>query len=274
MNQNSMDELDELAPLQSDRPGDRTLLRQQLSLAFLAGFSVAQEEWLKLQERSIVAAAIEQARALLKNRAASQPDRLRHAFAAGRRCMRTLHLGLPRPQGCAPQRDRPADDSLKLFVRQPFTESGRDQQALVEQVLRQIERHNGRPRPFAYLAGRQAESADSFRTSFEAETGQRFTPQGFRSHRLQRLSQADAFVNIRVGMSESSAFEIAYHVFKGACTPLLFLVWKRTPLKTTLLKELGQLCEVTYLEFEHADELGDGIAEFFHRCGGPRAAAA
>jgi len=136
----------------------------------------------------------------------------------------------------------------------------------LEGVLARIEQSNGAPHAFSYLTGHQAESADTFRASFEAEAGQPFTPQNFRAWRLARLAQADAFVNIRVGMSESSAFELSYHVFRGACTPVLFLVWKHAPIKTTLLKDLGNLCDVTYLEFEHADDLDAGLAEFFRRC--------
>jgi carbamoyl-phosphate synthase large subunit len=63
---------------------------------------------------------------------------------------------------------------------------------------------------FHYLTGRHAESSTTFRTSFEAGTGQPFTPQNFRGYRLALLDQADALINIRVGLSESSAFEIAY----------------------------------------------------------------
>jgi carbamoyl-phosphate synthase large subunit len=80
------------------------------------------------------------------------------------------------------------------------------------------------------------------------------------------LAQADAFINIRVGMSESSAFELSYHIFKGSCAPVLFLVWKHSPIKTTLLRELDDLCDITYLEFEQADELRPGIADFIRRC--------
>ena len=94
-----------------------------------------------------------------------------------------------------------------------------------------------------------------------------------RAWRLERLAQADAFINVRVGMSESSAFELSYHVFRGACTPVLFLVWKHAPIKTTLLKDLQNVCDVTYLEFEHADDLDAGLGDFFHRCARSRAAA-
>ena len=46
-------------------------------------------------------------------------------------------------------------------------------------------------------------------------------------------------------------------------TPVLFLVWKHAPIKTTLIRELQDLCDVTYLEFEHVDELRKGIHAFF-----------
>jgi carbamoyl-phosphate synthase large subunit len=152
---------------------------------------------------------------------------------------------------------------LNLFIRQPFTESDHDQQRLIADVLQVIDSANGFPYAFQYLTGNQAESAATFKKSFETETSRPFTPQNFRNHRLALLDRADAFINIRVGMSESSAFEIAYHVFKGRRTPILFLVWKHAPIKTTLIRELDDLCDVTYLEFEHADDLRRGVHQFF-----------
>lgn len=245
----------------SGRPGDQALVRQQLSSAFLAGVAKSQEELLFKPRGSLVAAAVREARALLKNRAAGHEDRLWHAFHSGARAARALASF--EPPRHAPQADTPVDRALKLFVRQPLTESGESHQALIADVLARIDECNGQPHRFDYLTGRKAESAATFRASFEADSGQAFTPQNFRAHRLQRLAQADAFVNIRVGMSESSAFELSYHVFRGACTPVLFLVWKHAPIKTTLLKDLHNLCDVTYLEFEHADDLREGLARFF-----------
>ena len=154
--------------------------------------------------------------------------------------------------------------ALKLFIRQPFTESDEQQQALIGDVMRLIDSANGAPFAFDYLTGTQAESAGTFKASFERSQGQPFTPQNFRRHRLALLDQADAMVNIRVGMSESSAFELAYHVFQGRRTPVLFLVWKHAPIKTTLIRDLDDLVDVTYLEFEHPDELRQGIHTFFH----------
>jgi hypothetical protein len=58
---------------------------------------------------------------------------------------------------------------------------------------------------------------------------------------------------------------MAYHIFAGRRTPMLFLVWRKAPIKTTLLREMQDLCEVSYLEFDHADELAEGVREFFGR---------
>jgi hypothetical protein len=255
--------MDRLYPPPSGKPGDQSLMRQQLSSAFLAGVAKSQEELLLKPSQSLVQAALLQARVLLKNRAATQDNRLWDAFMAGARAARaTAELGYAHAQ---PPVQCEADTALQLFIRQPFTESGETQQALVASVLDQIDACNGQPHAFDYLTGRQAENAQTFKRSFEAETGQAFTPQAFRAHRLGLLSRAEAFVNIRVGMSESSAFELSYHVFRGACTPVLFLVWKHAPIKTTLLKDLGNLCDVTYLEFEQADDLREGMVDFFHR---------
>jgi hypothetical protein len=254
--------LQALYPPPSGLPGDRSLLRQQLTSAFLAGVAKSQEELLLKAPGSLASAAVDEARTLLKNRAASPHWRLWQAFTAGARAARATAgfadaCHAPRAADVAP---------LKLFIRQPLTESGEAQQALIAAVLERIDEHSDAPHAFRYLAGRNAESADTFKASFEREAGQAFTPQAFRAHRLALLTQADAFINIRVGMSESSAFELSYHVFRGACTPVLFLVWKHAPIKTTLLKDLHNLCDVTYLEFEHADDLRAGLSEFFRRC--------
>jgi carbamoyl-phosphate synthase large subunit len=41
-------------------------------------------------------------------------------------------------------------------------------------------------------------------------------------------------------------------------------VWKHAPIKTTLIPDLDDLCDVTYIEFEHVDELRKGIHRFFN----------
>ncbi len=164
------------------------------------------------------------------------------------------------------------EQAVKLFIRQPFTESDADQQRMISEIMLLIDSANGAPYPFDYLTGIHAESALTFKQSFEREQGKPFTPKNFRDHRLQLLDQADAMINIRVGMSESSAFELSYHIFKGRCTPVLFLVWKGAPIKTTLIRELEDLADVTYVEFDRVEELREGIHRFFqtHHLGAGR----
>jgi carbamoyl-phosphate synthase large subunit len=169
------------------------------------------------------------------------------------------------PERRAQRRPEPklGEQPVKVFIRQPFTESDQRQQRMIGDILQLIDSANGLPYTFNYLTGIQAESAVTFKQSFERETGEQFTPPNFRRHRLAFLAQAEVFINIRVGMSESSAFELGYHIFKGSNAPILFLVWKHAPIKTTLLRELEDLADVTYLEFEHVDELRRGIHQFF-----------
>jgi len=247
--------LERLLPPTNGLPGDQSRERGQIAAAFLAGVAQAHEEAHGTPATSFAAQAVQTARTLLKNRAATQADRASHAFLSGLRVARDAAA--------------PADTSetaLRLFVRQPFTESGETQQGVIASVLERIRACDGHPHGFRYLTGCKAESADTFRTAFEEETGRVFSPETFRAHRLRQLDQADVFVNIRAGMSESSAFELSYHVFRGACTPILFLIWKQAPIKTTLLKDLGSLCDVTYLEFDDPAELDEPLAAFFRSC--------
>jgi carbamoyl-phosphate synthase large subunit len=155
-------------------------------------------------------------------------------------------------------------EPVKLFIRQPFTESDVEQQRMISEILRLIDGVNGTPYPFDYLTGIEAESAQTFKQSFERDQRMPFTPKNFRDHRLALLDRADAMINIRVGMSESSAFELSYHIFKGRRTPVLFLVWNQAPIKTTLIRELDDLVDVTYIEFDRVEELREGIRHFFN----------
>jgi carbamoyl-phosphate synthase large subunit len=168
------------------------------------------------------------------------------------------------PERRVQRRERQADAPLiNLFIRQPFTESDREQQRLIDDILHIVDSANGVHYAFNYLTGDKAESSETFKKSFETLTSIPFTPKNFRDHRLRLLDQADAFINIRVGMSESSAFEICYHIFEGRRTPMLFLVWKGAPIKTTLIRELDDLCDVTYINFDRVDDLRRGIHQFF-----------
>ena len=74
-------------------------------------------------------------------------------------------------------------------------------------------------------------------------------------------------------MSESGAFEVSYNVFAEPRAPMYFAVWKHAPIKTTLLRELEEVCDVTYREFEDPEELRGDLQRFFHRVAGAAAAA-
>src|ERR1700719_1378794 len=66
-------------------------------------------------------------------------------------------------------------------------------------------------------------------------------------------------------MSESGAFEVSYNVFAEPRAPMFFAVWKHAPIKTTLLRELEDVCNVTYREFEDPEDLRVDLEHFFRR---------
>jgi hypothetical protein len=154
---------------------------------------------------------------------------------------------------------------LRLFIRQPLTQSGEESKGIVEGVLKIVEEIGQNGMRFEYLTGNEPLSEQTFRESFERSQGLPFTPTNFRSYRLSQLHRADAFLYIRTAMSESGAFEICYNVFSEPRAPMYFAVWKHAPIKTTLLRELEEVCDVTYREFEHPDELRGDLQHFFHR---------
>src|SRR5262249_32613856 len=69
----------------------------------------------------------------------------------------------------------------------------------------------------------------------------------------------------RTAMSESGAFEVSYNVFVEPRAPMFFAVWKHAPIKTTLLRELEEVCDVTYREFEYPEEFA--TTSIFRRIG-------
>lgn len=67
---------------------------------------------------------------------------------------------------------------------------------------------------------------------------------------MRQLRQADAFLYARTAMRESGAFEVCYNVYQEPRAPMFVAVWKQGPIKTTLLRELDDVGDVTYREFE------------------------
>jgi carbamoyl-phosphate synthase large subunit len=152
---------------------------------------------------------------------------------------------------------------IRLFVRQPLTETNGRESAVIQGVLDLLRQINGSPYELQLLTGQQAQSGNTFRRQFERETGQKFTPRNFRRVRLELLDQADVMLVIRTGLSESGAFEVAYNIFGGQGLPIFFAVWEEAPIRTTLLRDLNELAPVRYVTFRNPDELKQPLLDFF-----------
>jgi carbamoyl-phosphate synthase large subunit len=154
---------------------------------------------------------------------------------------------------------------LKLFIRQPLTQSGDESKKIVEGVLQIVDEIGRNGVRFEYLTGNTPLSDETFRENFEQSQGLVFNPVNFRRYRLGQLRRADAFLYVRTALSESGAFEVCYNVFAEPRAPMFFAVWKHAPIKTTLLRELDEVCDVTYREFEDPEELRSDLQQFLGR---------
>ena len=154
---------------------------------------------------------------------------------------------------------------LRVFVRQPFTESGNSEKEVVQGVLDVLRKMDGKPYKLITPTGFEAQSESTFRKAYERTFGKAFTPQNFRATRLENLRNADAMIVIRTGLSESGSFEVAYNIFGGRSVPILFAVWEKAPIKTTLLRELQEIADATYITFQSPEELEAPLHEFLVR---------
>ena len=158
--------------------------------------------------------------------------------------------------------------TINILLRQPLTQSSEAEAGLVAQCISEIERFDGHFARFHFLGGAGAQCDASFRENFERSIGAPFTPRNFRKHRLSMIRNADAFINLRTAMSESTAFEVAYNLFSGAAIPMFFAVWRKAPIRTTLIRDLQDLGDVTYVEFDKPRELRRPLWAFLRRvCG-------
>jgi carbamoyl-phosphate synthase large subunit len=155
--------------------------------------------------------------------------------------------------------------ALKLFIRQPLTQSDYESKEIVDGVLQIVDEIDRNGVRVEYLTGNIPLSDQTFRQNFEQSQGLAFNPVNFRRYRLRQLRRADAFLYIRTAMSESGAFEVCYNVFAEPRAPMFFAVWKHATIKTTLLRELEEVCDVTYREFEEPEELRGDLQHFFGR---------
>lgn len=145
--------------------------------------------------------------------------------------------------------------AIKIFVRQPLTQSGPSEAHIVQGILDGIIASEAMGTMLELVTGKEALDCETFHDAFEAETGEAFSPCRFRRKRLDSLSQADVMLVIRTGLSESGAFEIAYNIFGGRKIPIFFAVWEKAEIKTTFLRELEELVDVTYITFREPFEI-------------------
>ena len=155
--------------------------------------------------------------------------------------------------------------TINIMLRQPFTQSSSTEATLIGECISEIRRLDGHIAPLHFLGGASAQSEASFREDFERKVGAPFTPRTFREYRLALLGSADAFVNLRTGMSESTAFEIAYNLCAERPVPMFFAVWRNAPIRTTLIRELQDMGDVIYAEFDTPRELRTPLWEFLER---------
>ena len=153
----------------------------------------------------------------------------------------------------------------KVFIRQPFTESGCEEKEIVQSAMNEIQALQVEAN-LEFLTPTEAQDGSSFRESFEAHTGIMFTAKNFRNYRIGLLKQAHMFYYIRTAMSESGAFELANNAY-GRKIPVFFAVWEKTPIKTTLLRDLEDLCPCTYVTFACAKDLRAPLRAFLSKYG-------
>lgn len=151
---------------------------------------------------------------------------------------------------------------LNLFIRQSYTEAGETEMSVIQGVMDEIKGLDNLPHKLNFLTGKLAYNQDNFQSAFEKNFGVLFSPQNFRSVRAGLLEKADAFIAIRTGMSESTAFEVALSLSSPKKIPLFFAIWEKSPIKTTLLKNLETATDTQYHVFSKACDLREPLNEF------------
>jgi carbamoyl-phosphate synthase large subunit len=155
--------------------------------------------------------------------------------------------------------------AIKLFIRQPFTETTERESSVIQGVLNVVQSLNGKPYNLDFLTGVKAQNRYTFRSQFQEQNGFAFTPQSFRSKRLKLIEEADVMMIVRTSLSESGAFEVAYNIFGGKKAPIFFAIWKAAPIKTTLLRELDDLVQVNYITFDNPEDIALPFVDFISK---------
>lgn len=182
------------------------------------------------------------------------------SFAAIQPPSQATQVGRQGPESVQP---RP---QLHVFIRQPFTQTrGADEQVILEGAMSELRSLQTTANiNLNFLVRPEAQNAETFKRNFEQDTGLKFTPKNFRDYRLAKLQAADAFIFLRTGLSESGAFELAVNAY-GRKIPTLMAIWDKTPIKTTLLRELEDTLPIDYVHFGNPRELHSILRDFFER---------
>ncbi len=153
---------------------------------------------------------------------------------------------------------------LKLFVRQSFVAKDERKEKIIQGVLDILQNFKSREFNIEFLNDIETYNSETFKLAFEKSSGMEFTPANVRKYMFSILDKADAMVVIRTGPSESTAFEIAYNVFKGNNIPTFVVIWDETPWETTLFRELNDLANITYYPFKDPKEVVQPLQTFFN----------
>jgi carbamoyl-phosphate synthase large subunit len=146
--------------------------------------------------------------------------------------------------------------NIKLFVRQGFTQSNEAIRNKIQLSLDNLSRMKLEDRYVSLSTGYDAESRNTFKINYEILEKREFNPTNFRESRLSKMSESNAFLILRTGMSESTVFEIAYNILKGKNIPIFVAIDGDKEIKTTLIRDLDgfENANVTYKNIESGIE--------------------
>ena len=125
-------------------------------------------------------------------------------------------------------------NSIRLFIRQPFTETSST--VHLKDMMNLLLKYNHYP--MNILPYSSVGENNDFRNIFEDKTKIKFNPENFRNYRLNCIRKSNAMFVMRNNISESTAFELGYIYSKFPDLPIFFAIDNKHPIKTTLLQDL------------------------------------
>ncbi len=148
---------------------------------------------------------------------------------------------------------------MKLLIKQNIGDANRDHLKVVSNVVAFLEKNIA---GLEFYPNSNPDESEDFQAAFQQQTGIVFTPANYRHYRLRLLSIVDAILFIHTSTNETDAYELSYNLSSSYPKPVFFAVWRGTPIKSPLLKELDLDYPVTYCQFSHPRELLEGFKAF------------